>query len=323
MQRTYRQPHRRRRNLHSGSCGPQQACPPACSSCLFRSLVRCRRGVRSSRGSDWSRCSGLFFSRGTIDQPRPLRRAFLLAYRLRRPLVHGQLLLDSRHHDAVRRHAPTGANVAAHWLQPGPRPLLRPLRPGPRAGAKSYGQHAACALAAAPVFWVALELAASRITSVPWDQLGYSQVDNAPRQSARSLDRRLRHQLLARRCRTRSSPAASCSTALRISAVCGIAGVALQWQARAASFSTRRAPRPPPPPSSSSPISTSPASASGPTPASGTATSLTSPNSPPKQCKAVHRRNSSNRRLQRRNRLSALCHASRSDRVARVASAVF
>jgi len=35
------------------------------------------------------------------------------------------------------------------------------------------------ALAAAPVFWVALELAAARVTSVPWDQLGYSQVDNA------------------------------------------------------------------------------------------------------------------------------------------------
>jgi apolipoprotein N-acyltransferase len=34
------------------------------------------------------------------------------------------------------------------------------------------------ALAAAPIFWAALELAASRITSVPWDQLGYSQVDN-------------------------------------------------------------------------------------------------------------------------------------------------
>jgi apolipoprotein N-acyltransferase len=30
----------------------------------------------------------------------------------------------------------------------------------------------------APVFWVALEFAASRITCVPWDQLGYSQVDN-------------------------------------------------------------------------------------------------------------------------------------------------
>ena len=35
------------------------------------------------------------------------------------------------------------------------------------------------ALAAAPVFWAGLELAASRVTSVPWDQLGYSQVDNA------------------------------------------------------------------------------------------------------------------------------------------------
>lgn len=34
------------------------------------------------------------------------------------------------------------------------------------------------ALAAAPAIWVALELAAARITSVPWDQLGYSQVDN-------------------------------------------------------------------------------------------------------------------------------------------------
>jgi apolipoprotein N-acyltransferase len=34
------------------------------------------------------------------------------------------------------------------------------------------------ALSAAPFFWTALELAASRITSVPWDQLGYSQVDD-------------------------------------------------------------------------------------------------------------------------------------------------
>jgi apolipoprotein N-acyltransferase len=35
------------------------------------------------------------------------------------------------------------------------------------------------ALAAAPILWVAMELAAARITSFPWDQLGYSQVDNA------------------------------------------------------------------------------------------------------------------------------------------------
>jgi apolipoprotein N-acyltransferase len=34
------------------------------------------------------------------------------------------------------------------------------------------------ALVAAPLLWSALELAAARITSVPWDQLGYSQVDN-------------------------------------------------------------------------------------------------------------------------------------------------
>jgi len=34
------------------------------------------------------------------------------------------------------------------------------------------------ALAAAPFLWVALDLAGARITSVPWDQLGYSQVDN-------------------------------------------------------------------------------------------------------------------------------------------------
>ncbi|HWT66281.1 MAG TPA: apolipoprotein N-acyltransferase [Terracidiphilus sp.] len=35
------------------------------------------------------------------------------------------------------------------------------------------------ALVAAPFVWATLELAAARITSVPWDQLGYSQVDNA------------------------------------------------------------------------------------------------------------------------------------------------
>ncbi|HTX75355.1 MAG TPA: apolipoprotein N-acyltransferase [Terracidiphilus sp.] len=34
------------------------------------------------------------------------------------------------------------------------------------------------ALVLAPFLWSALELAAARITSVPWDQLGYSQVDN-------------------------------------------------------------------------------------------------------------------------------------------------
>ncbi|MGB7549019.1 MAG: apolipoprotein N-acyltransferase, partial [Terracidiphilus sp.] len=57
-------------------------------------------------------------------------------------------------------------------------PLLRPLRRGHSARAPRHGQHAP-RLALAPVLWTALELAAARITSVPWDQLGYSQVDNA------------------------------------------------------------------------------------------------------------------------------------------------
>jgi len=35
------------------------------------------------------------------------------------------------------------------------------------------------ALVAAPFLWVGFDLAAARITCVPWDQLGYSQVDNA------------------------------------------------------------------------------------------------------------------------------------------------
>lgn len=35
------------------------------------------------------------------------------------------------------------------------------------------------ALLSAPLLWTAIELATARITSFPWDQLGYSQVDNA------------------------------------------------------------------------------------------------------------------------------------------------
>ena len=37
----------------------------------------------------------------------------------------------------------------------------------------------AVVLVAAPILWTAIELAAARITSFPWDQLGVSQVDNA------------------------------------------------------------------------------------------------------------------------------------------------
>jgi apolipoprotein N-acyltransferase len=43
---------------------------------------------------------------------------------------------------------------------------------------RSRTSNSRVALLAAPVLWTAIELAAARITSVPWDQLGYSQVDN-------------------------------------------------------------------------------------------------------------------------------------------------
>ncbi|HEY0759020.1 MAG TPA: apolipoprotein N-acyltransferase [Acidisarcina sp.] len=48
--------------------------------------------------------------------------------------------------------------------------LLAVLRKGARSNAAP--------LILAPFVWVALELLAARFTSVPWDQLGYSQVDN-------------------------------------------------------------------------------------------------------------------------------------------------
>jgi apolipoprotein N-acyltransferase len=110
--------------------------------------------------------------------PRPLRRAFLLAY------VCGVLWY--------------GGNC--YWvrdvmLQYGDMPLLAPtllLLGFSLVLGLYFGIFGFCvalvfkasgnkklALAAAPFLWTALELAASRITSVPWDQLGYSQVDNA------------------------------------------------------------------------------------------------------------------------------------------------
>jgi apolipoprotein N-acyltransferase len=45
------------------------------------------------------------------------------------------------------------------------------------ATAKAFGS-SFYALIAAPFFWVALELLSARLTKVPWDLLGYSQIDN-------------------------------------------------------------------------------------------------------------------------------------------------
>jgi len=112
-----------------------------------------------------------------LQQPRPLRRAFLLAY------VCGVLWYGGNCYwirDTMMRYGDIPA-MAPFLLLVG-FSLVLGLYIGlfglcvmliRRATASSR-----LALAAAPFLWVALELAASRITSVPWDQLGYSQVDN-------------------------------------------------------------------------------------------------------------------------------------------------
>ena len=62
---------------------------------------------------------------------------------VRRALVHRQLLLDSRHDDALRRHAAAGAGAADAGIQPGARALLWHFRLGACAGAAGDGLDAA------------------------------------------------------------------------------------------------------------------------------------------------------------------------------------
>ena len=117
-------------------------------------------------------------SPASVDQPRPLRRAFLLAY------VCGILWYAGNCYwiyDTMLIHGGLPPVVSLLLL------VGYSLVLGLYFGLFGVGVvlvrrasgSTRLALAAAPVFWAALELAASRITSVPWDQLGYSQVDNA------------------------------------------------------------------------------------------------------------------------------------------------
>jgi apolipoprotein N-acyltransferase len=114
----------------------------------------------------------------SVDGPRPLRRSFLLGYLC-----------------GVLWYAGNCYWVRDVMLQYGDMPPLAPtllllgfsLVLGAYFGLFGLGLalvrratgSTRLTLAAAPFLWAALELAASRITSVPWDQLGYSQVDNA------------------------------------------------------------------------------------------------------------------------------------------------
>jgi apolipoprotein N-acyltransferase len=112
--------------------------------------------------------------RGSV---RPLRRAFLLAY------LCGFLWYCGNCYwvrDTMQRYGemPAGAPtllLIAFSLVLG---IYFGLFGVAVAGVERATGSKGLALAAAPVLWTAMELAAARITSVPWDQLGYSQVDN-------------------------------------------------------------------------------------------------------------------------------------------------
>jgi len=112
------------------------------------------------------------------DSPRPLRRAFLLAY------VCGILWYAGNCYwiyDTMLLHG--GLPPLVSFLLLLGFSLVLGLYFGVFGLSLALIRKATgsirMALAAAPIIWVALDLAASRITSVPWDQLGYSQVDNA------------------------------------------------------------------------------------------------------------------------------------------------
>ena len=116
-------------------------------------------------------------SRPSAELPHPFRRAFLLAYLCGILWYAGNCYWI---YDTMLMYGDLSRLVAALLLVGFS--LVLGLYFGlfgvgvilvRRAGSSRW------ALAAAPVLWAALELAAARITSVPWDQLGYSQVDNA------------------------------------------------------------------------------------------------------------------------------------------------
>jgi len=116
-------------------------------------------------------------SAGCVNSPRPVRRSFLLGY------VCGVLWYMGNCYwvrDTMAKYGDLPAIVPVLLL------LGYSLVLGLYWGlfglavalVRRAGGSTRWALAAAPILWAGLELAASRITSVPWDQLGYSQVDN-------------------------------------------------------------------------------------------------------------------------------------------------
>ena len=116
-------------------------------------------------------------SPGTMESPRPMRRAFLLSY------VCGFLWYMGNCYwvrDTMSRYGDMPA-LAPILLLIGFSLVLGLyfglFGLGMMAVRRATGS-ARLALVAAPFLWVALDLLGARFTSVPWDQLGYSQVDN-------------------------------------------------------------------------------------------------------------------------------------------------
>ena len=113
-----------------------------------------------------------------VEQPRPLRRGFLLGY------LCGVLWFGGNCYwvrDTMKQYGdmPLGAPtllLLAFSLYLG---LYFGLFGFCVALVRRATGSTRLTLVAAPFLWVAMELAAARITSFPWDQLGYSQVDNA------------------------------------------------------------------------------------------------------------------------------------------------
>ncbi|MGD0096488.1 MAG: apolipoprotein N-acyltransferase [Terracidiphilus sp.] len=112
-----------------------------------------------------------------VDGPRPLRRAFLLSYLCGVLWYMGNCywVRDTMlHYGDMPPMAPTLLLIAYSMVLG----LYFGLFGLSLTLVRRATGSTRWALAAAPILWTALELAAARITSVPWDQLGYSQVDN-------------------------------------------------------------------------------------------------------------------------------------------------
>jgi apolipoprotein N-acyltransferase len=113
----------------------------------------------------------------SVDAPRPLRRGFLLGYLCGVLWYIGNCywVRDTMmHYGDMPPYAPTLLLLGYSLVL------------GTYFGLFGFGLvlvrratgSTRLALLSSPFLWAALELAAARITSVPWDQLGYSQVDN-------------------------------------------------------------------------------------------------------------------------------------------------